>query len=77
MNASACAASYRAAHCSPPIRSAGIGSTAFCAVSAMTRAEASRSPLRRTTRLMRRASAETVRTVMVSVRAATSSTVPL
>lgn len=51
----------------PPIRSAGVGSTARMAVSAVTRAEASCSLLRRTTRLMTTARTATVITVESSM----------
>ncbi len=67
MKASAWAASYQADTCSPPMRSAGFGSTARCAASAIPRAEASRSPLRRTTRLISSASPATVTMVASSV----------
>lgn len=77
MKASACAASYRAETYSPPIRSAGVGSTARWAASAIPRAEASRSPLRRTTPLISRASPDTVSTVTSSVRASAFQLVPL
>ncbi len=77
MKASACAASYQAETCSPPMRSAGFGSTARCAASAIPRAEASRSPLRRTMRLIRSASPATVSTVTSSVSASTFQLVPL
>lgn len=69
MKASCSAASYRAATCRPSIRSSGLGSTARCAASATTRADARRSPLRRTIWLMKRASTETVNTVSNSVTA--------
>ncbi len=67
MKASACAASYQAHTSSPPTRPAGFGSTARCAASAIPRAEARRSPLRRTTRLIRSASPATVTMVASSV----------
>lgn len=77
MNASACAASYEAETCRPAMRSAGVGSTARCAASAIPRAEASCSVPRRTTMLISMASPETVRTVASSVRASTFQVVPL
>lgn len=57
----------------PPIRSDGVGSTARMAVSAMTRAEASCSLLRRTTLLMTTARIETVITVTNSMNGTTCS----
>lgn len=60
-----------------PIRSDGVGSTARMAVSAMTRAEASCSLLRRTTWLITTARAETVITVESSMDGTTAPRVPL
>lgn len=59
------------------MRSAGFGRTARCAASAIPRADASCAPLRRTTRLIRRASPETVTTVTSSVTASPLQPMPL